>query len=76
VAVVGVGGTLTPMNDRVLPCFRNVDTLGVDIAGKGTLPLVVTVMVEGVRVDCVGEGGKTKSVREGVISPSDVLACC
>lgn len=62
---VGVGGERRPINDFVLPPFcRNVETLGVESAGKGTGPAasVVRVIVEGVRVFIVGEGGKRKSV--------------
>lgn len=62
-AVVGVGGALRPMNDFVLPCERKVDTRGVDSDGKGTVAgLEVRVIVDGVRVERVGDGGNTKSV--------------
>lgn len=61
--VVGVGGAAKPMNDRVRPCERKVDTRGVVRLGKGTGPVDdVRVIVEGVRVVKVGEGGKRKSV--------------
>jgi hypothetical protein len=63
-AVVGVGGAPSPMNDRVRPCDRNVETRGVDRLGNGTEPfmLEVRVMADGVRVVNVGDGGNTKSV--------------
>jgi len=65
---VGVGGAPSPINDRVRPCARKVDTRGVDKLGKGTGPLTldVKVIVDGVRVVNVGEGGNTKSVCDGV----------
>lgn len=52
------------MKDRVRPCERKVETRGVVRLGNGTgvLTLEVRVMVEGVRVVSVGEGGKTKRV--------------
>jgi hypothetical protein len=69
---VGVGTLPMPMNDRVLPCVLNVETRGVDKLGNGTgaARLEVSVIVDGVllavaRVD-VGDGGKTKSVCDGV----------
>lgn len=37
-AVVGVGGTLRPINDRVRPSARKLDIRGVLIEGKGTRP--------------------------------------
>jgi len=71
-AVVGVIGVPTPMNDLVLPCFRNVEIFGVEIVGNGIiLPpalavpsafVVVNITADGVRVVRVGEGGKTKRV--------------
>lgn len=64
-AVVGVGGAPRPMNDRVRPpCERKVDTRGVERLGKatGVAILEVSVIVDGVRVVSVGEGGNTKSV--------------
>jgi hypothetical protein len=59
------------MKLNVRPLFWNVDILGVEMVGKGTDPTAasdVRVMVEGVctLVANVGEGGKTKSVCEGV----------
>jgi len=74
-AVVGVGGAPSPINDLVRPCERKVDTRGVEMLGNGTEPFVleVRVMVEGVRVVSVGEGGNTKSVCEGVAKPEGVL---
>ena len=72
---VGVGGERNPIKDFVRPPFcRNVDTLGVDRAGKGTGPAVsvVSVIVEGVRVFMVGDGGKRKRVCEGVGSADEV----
>jgi len=84
-ATVGVGGAPRPMNDLVLPVRLdlNVDTLGVDKLGNGTgfagFDVSINVVVDGVRaasdgvaraVDMeVGEGGKTKSVCEGVFRP-------
>lgn len=67
-ATVGVGGAPNPMNDRVRPLERKVDTRGVDKLGKGTGPTTfdISVIVEGVRVVSVGDGGKTNSVCEGV----------
>jgi len=53
------------MNDRVRPpCERKVDTRGVERLGKatGVAILEVSVIVDGVRVVSVGEGGNTKSV--------------
>lgn len=59
------------MKLSVLPLFWNVDILGVEIGGNGTDPTAasdVSVIVEGVctLVASVGEGGKTKSVCDGV----------
>lgn len=70
-AVVGVGGAPSPINERVRPCDRNVETRGVDEVGNGTEPfmLEVRVMAEGVRVVNVGDGGNTKSVWDGVAKP-------
>jgi len=70
-AVVGVGGAPSPMNERVRPCDRNVDTRGVDELGNGTAAfrLEVKVMADGVRVVSVGDGGNTKSVWDGVAKP-------
>jgi hypothetical protein len=67
-AVVGLGAAPSPMNDLVRPCARNVETRGVDRLGKATgmFKLEVRVMVDGVRVVRVGEGGNTNSVWEGV----------
>lgn len=67
-ATVGVGSVPNPMNDRVLPFDWKVETRGVDRLGKGTAPgkFDVSVIVEGVRVVKLGEGGKTNKVCEGV----------
>ena len=74
-AVVGVGGTANPIKDRLLPSFWKVDTLGVGATfpkplppanGSGVLRLEVTVTMCGVLALSGGEGGKTKSVCEGV----------
>jgi len=67
-AIVGVGSTPKPMKDRVLPLDWKVETRGVDRLGNGTAPgkFDVNVIVEGVRVVKVGEGGKTNNVCEGV----------
>ena len=67
-ATVGVGGAPKPMKDRVLPLDLKVETRGVGILGNGTAPekLDVNVIVEGVRVVKLGEGGKTNKVCEGV----------
>jgi hypothetical protein len=57
------------MNDRVRPFDWKVDTRGVARLGKGTGPAAaedINVMVLGVRVVSVGDGGNTKSVCEGV----------
>ena len=56
------------MKDRVLPLDLKVETRGVDMLGNGTAPekLDVNVIVEGVRVVKLGEGGKTNKVCEGV----------
>jgi len=73
-AVVGVGMLPRPMNDLVRPPWDlKVDTLGVDKLGKGTTPvkLDVSVIVDGVRVVNVGEGGNTNSVCEGVDSGAE-----
>lgn len=66
--VVGVGGGPSPIYERVRPCERKVDTRGVENEGKGICPLIVevNVIVDGVRVVSVGEGGKTNKVCEGV----------
>ena len=63
-ATVGVGGAPNPMNDRVRPLEWKVDTRGVDKLGKGTGPATfdISVIVEGVRVVSVGDGGKTNNV--------------
>jgi hypothetical protein len=64
-ATVGVGSEPKPMKDLVLPLDLKVETRGVDMLGNGTAP-EVNVIVEGVRVVKVGEGGKTNNVCEGV----------
>lgn len=78
-AVVGVGGAPRPMKERVRPCERKVDTRGVDSEGKGTgtVRFDMRVMVDGVRVVSVGEGGKTKSVWdcEGVAATARTAEC-
>lgn len=60
------------MKDLVRPCALKLDTRGVDRLGNGTGALL-SVIVEGVRLAVarvdVGDGGKTKSVWEGVESP-------
>jgi hypothetical protein len=63
-AVVGVGGTPRPINDFVLPCERKVETRGVTEVGNrtGAFKFDVSIIVEGVRVESVGDGGKTKRV--------------
>jgi len=70
-AVVGAMEGPIPINDFVRPCCLNVEILGVDTEGNGTIPLVATlaggvvmvsVAADGVRVVRVGEGGNTKSV--------------
>lgn len=65
---MGVGGAPNPMKDRVRPWERKVETRGVERLGKGTKPCMpeVKVIVDGVRVVSVGEGGKTNNVCEGV----------
>lgn len=65
---MGVGGTARPMNERVRPSARKLDIRGVLSDGNGTGPetLEVRVIVDGVRVVSVGEGGKTNNVCEGV----------
>lgn len=62
--MVGVGGAPSPINDRVRPWERKVETRGVERLGNGTGPLIleVSVIVDGVRVVRVGDGGNTKSV--------------
>jgi len=70
-AVVGAIEVPIPINDFVRPCCLNVEILGNDTEGNGTIPLVATlaggvVMVsiaaDGIRVVRVGEGGNTKRV--------------
>lgn len=65
---MGVGGTPRPINERVRPSARKLDIRGVVSDGNGTGPemLEVRVIVDGVRVVSVGEGGKTNNVCEGV----------
>jgi len=64
---VGVAGSKpTPINDVRLPCDLLVDTRVFEELGNGTLPLGVRIMVEGVWVERLGEGGKTNNVWEGV----------
>jgi len=63
-------GVPIPINDFVRPCCLNVEILGVDTEGNGTIPLfatlpgavIVSIAADGVRVVRVGEGGNTKSV--------------
>ena len=66
--MVGVGGMPKPMNDFVLPCERKVATRGVadDGNGTGTFKFEVRVIVDGVRVVNVGDGGNKKRVWDGV----------
>lgn len=65
---MGVGDAPSPMKDRVRPCERKVETRGVDRLGKGIgmFKLEVRVIVVGVPVVSVGDGGNTNSVWEGV----------
>lgn len=65
-AIVGVDGGGRPIKDRRRPSALNDETRGVAEGGKGNEAFDVSVMVEGVRVERVGEGGKTKSVWDGV----------
>src|SRR5215472_6470208 len=68
-AVVGIDCTSIPINDLVLPWLpRKVETRGVRTEGKGTATfrLDVRVMVDGVWVARLGDGGNTKSVWKGV----------
>jgi len=67
------------MKDLVLPLDLKVETRGVDRLGNGTA-LDVNVIVEGVLVVKVGEGGKTNNVCKGVeaaevdsTTPTDAL---
>lgn len=53
------------MKDLVLPLDLKVETRGVDRLGNG-IASDVNVIVEGVHVVKVGEGGKTNNVCEGV----------
>ena len=68
-AVVGVGGTAKPMNERRRPSVLNVDTRGVEAGekGSGVFKFEVTVTMCGVLALSVGDGGKTKSVWDGVL---------
>jgi len=76
-AVVGVTGVPTPMNERVRPCNRKVDTLGVAAAKKGIGEHILdNVMVDGVLVVVVGEGGNTNKVCEGVEMAGGGTAGC
>lgn len=54
------------MNDRRRPSVLKVETRGVDTDGNGKNDFEVTVIVEGVRVVSVGEGGNTNKVSVGV----------
>jgi len=66
-AVVGVTGVPTPMNERVRPCSRKLETLGVLAPKNGIGELILdNVMVDGVLVVVVGDGGNTNNVCEGV----------
>jgi len=56
------------MKDLVLPFDLKVETRGVDRLGNGTAS-EVNVIVEGVRVVKVGEGGKRNNVCEGAEAP-------
>lgn len=64
-AVVGVARVPMGMKDLRRPSPLKDDTRGVAAIGKGTAALDVTVIVEGVCIDCPGEGGNTKSVCVG-----------
>jgi hypothetical protein len=76
-AVVGVTGGPTPMNERVRPCNRKVDTLGVAAVKKGIREFILdNVMVDGVLVVVVGEGGNTNNVCEGVEMAGGGTAGC
>jgi len=70
-AVVGAIEVPIPINDFVRPSCLDVEILGNDTEGNGTIPLIATlaggvvmvsVAADGVRVVRVGEGGNTKSV--------------
>lgn len=55
------------MNERRRPSVWKVDTRGVETLGKGKDDLeAVIVIVEGVRVVNVGEGGNTSRVSLGL----------
>jgi hypothetical protein len=59
-----VEGIIRPIRDLLR--LSDLDR-GVAVEGKGTeTELEVRVIAEGVRVERVGEGGKTKRVWEGV----------
>lgn len=63
-AVVGVTGAPSPMNDRVRPCTRKVDTFGVYATDGRGVAMFERVIVDGVRsfAVVVGDGGKTNNV--------------
>jgi len=54
------------MKDRRRPSVLKVETRGVAKDGKGKDTFDVSVIVDGVRVVKVGDGGNTKRVCEGV----------
>lgn len=64
--MVGVAGAPKPMKDLRRPSVLKVATRGVTVVGKGNDAFDMSVIVEGVREETVGEGGKTNSVCEGV----------
>jgi len=66
------------MNERVRPCNRKVDTLGVAAVKKGIGDFILdNVMVDGVLVVVVGEGGNTNNVCEGVeMAGGGTAGCC
>ena len=65
-AVVGVASDPTPINDRRRPSVLKDATRGVGAGDLRNDELEVRVIVDGVRAERVGEGGKTNSVCAGV----------
>lgn len=76
-AVVGVGGTESPMKERRRPSFLKEDTRGVGAPanGIGLFRLDVTVTICGACDLRVGDGGKTNKVCEGVETAEDWDSC-